>query len=266
MKSKQVKIICFSPTKSTRKILENIASGISNQIADILDLTRPSAALTTNREIFTELALIGVPVYGGRVPVDAEKRLQKLKADGIPAVIVVVYGNRGYGDALLELNDIAIKCGFKPIAAGAFIAEHSFSIDEYPIAKSRPDADDLNKAKAFGAEIGKLMNNDNVSTQSSTIKLPGNFPYKERSKSAGFSPETDKSICINCKKCVDVCPTGAISANDVTITDPDKCILCKACVKVCENGARIAKHPAFLDFAKHLCTNCQLRLEPDTFI
>lgn len=266
MKSKRIKIICFSPTNGTRKILETIALGISRETTDVMDLTRPSVEPIENNVIATDLAIIGVPVYTGRVPLVAEKRLLQLKANGVPTVIVVVYGNRGYDDALLELNDIAVKSGFKPIAAGAFIAEHSFSVSEYPIAKSRPDADDLHKAKAFGEKIAKQLESDNVASIFSAINIPGTFPYKERSKSAGFSPETEKSLCRVCKKCVEVCPTGAISEFDTTVTDPEKCILCGACVKVCASAARTAKHPAFMDIAKRLSTNFQLRLEPETFV
>jgi len=265
MNSKKVEIICFSPTKSTKKILETIALGISTQTAKILDLTLPSALPDGDMEISSELALIGIPVYSGRVPLVAVERLQKLRAEGVPAAIVVVYGNRGYDDALIELHDIAVKSGFKPIAAGAFIAEHSFSVSEYPIAKSRPDLDDLERARTFGEKIAKQMTTGNLSNMQSVLKLPGTFPYKERGKSAGISPETDKSICNLCKKCIEVCPTNAISEFDGS-TDSELCILCGACVKVCVSDARKTNHPAFTDIAKRLSTNFQLRLEPETFI
>lgn len=62
------------------------------------------------------------------------------------AIIVVVYGNWDYVDALIELRDIAVKMGFKPIAAAAFIGEHSFSTEDSPIAYGRPDISDLNIA------------------------------------------------------------------------------------------------------------------------
>ena len=57
-----------------------------------------------------------------------------------PAVCVVVYGNRAYDDALLELKDILARRGCRPIAGAAFIGEHSFATPETPTARGRPDA------------------------------------------------------------------------------------------------------------------------------
>ena len=47
-----------------------------------------------------------------------------------PAVAVVVYGNRDYDDALLELRDWCVAHGFVPVAGAAFIGEHSYSRPE----------------------------------------------------------------------------------------------------------------------------------------
>lgn len=58
-----------------------------------------------------ELCVIAVPVYGGRVAATALQRLQRLKGNGSPAILVVVYGNRDYEDALLELRDTAVQLG-----------------------------------------------------------------------------------------------------------------------------------------------------------
>lgn len=67
----------------------------------------------------------------------------------------VMYGNREYEDALLELNNIVVEAGFQPVAGGAFIDEHSFENDSTPIAKGRPDIKDLQKATEFGRTIRK---------------------------------------------------------------------------------------------------------------
>jgi hypothetical protein len=48
-------------------------------------------------------------VYAGRISADAKFRLQRIKANNTQAVIVVMYGNREYEDALLELNDIVVN-------------------------------------------------------------------------------------------------------------------------------------------------------------
>ena len=44
-----------------------------------------------------------------RIPIDAVHRLGRLKGHDTPAVIIVVYGNRAYEDALLELKDLAVE-------------------------------------------------------------------------------------------------------------------------------------------------------------
>lgn len=259
----KLKLISFSPTNSTKRILEAIASGISSQVTELVDLTLPPTISSQNIEISADLVLIGVPVYSGRVPLTAVSRLQKLTANNIPAILVVVYGNRHYDDALLELNDITIECGFKPIGAGAFIAEHSFSTADFPIAKARPDVDDLHKAKEFGQDISKKLT-DNKSPN--LIKVPGNFPYKERVVSTGVSPETDKELCIDCKKCVHVCPTSAIPVDEPTFTNTNECIICCACIKVCPVEARKITHPKLLGITKRLSEYFQTRLEADLFM
>jgi Fe-S-cluster-containing hydrogenase component 2 len=44
--------------------------------------------------------------------------------------------------------------------------------------------------------------------------------------------------CLSCAGCVGVCPTDAISLNDMRIKiDPSKCIDCRICVKFCPVGA-----------------------------
>ena len=124
VEDKQVKLIYFSPTGTTRKVLEGIAGGITVEEAEHIDLTLPEGARQTIPPFSTELVIIGAPVYGGRLPVDAIERFKQLKADKTPAVLIVVYGNREYEDALLELKHLAVELGFNPIAGGAFIGEH----------------------------------------------------------------------------------------------------------------------------------------------
>ena len=105
-----------------------------------------------------DLAVIAMPVFAGRVPALAVERLQKVKPHGAKCVVVAVFGNRAYDDALLEMQDVATEIGFRVIAAVAAVAEHSI-IRKY--GKDRPDADDEQTLRHFGADIiNKAERND----------------------------------------------------------------------------------------------------------
>ena len=73
----------------------------------------------------------------------------------LPVVLVVVYGNRAYEKALVELDAFAsTKLGFKVIAGATFVGEHSYStVRNIRWHPGRPDADDLEYAKLFGEKI-----------------------------------------------------------------------------------------------------------------
>lgn len=47
----------------------------------------------------------------------------------------------------------------------------------------------------------------------------------------------NKEECVACGACVDVCPEGAITVDDVAVVDVKKCLDCAACVDECPNNA-----------------------------
>ena len=266
MKLKNVDLIFFSPTQTTKKVLEGIAEGIKAKEVTHVDLSLSDPKPWVEKERTGDLAIIGAPVYGGRIPVDAEKRLRQLSADKVPAAIVVLYGNREFEDALLELKNISADLGFVPIAGGAFIGEHSYATEDRPIAMGRPDSDDLEKAKRFGEQIrDKLSNFDSVENIPS-LEVPGDFPYKERVKAPDMSPVTLEDLCITCGTCASVCPTSAVTVDETVTTRAEDCIRCCACVKSCPTGARVWEHPRIAEITEWLYTNYSERKEPEIFI
>jgi ferredoxin len=260
------KLVYFSPTKTTKKVLEGIVQEIQIDTIEHLDLTPPEARTREFEELHDELVIIGSPVYSGRVPVDAAQRLQRIKGNDTPAVIVVVYGNREYEDALLELKDLAVEAGFKPFAGGAFIGEHSFANDTTQIANGRPDTEDIKKAKELGRLIWKKLNEAQEFDEMSPLQVPGNFPYRERGKLSMISPITQETLCSKCKTCATVCPTAAITVNDTVLTDENACILCCACVKNCPTGARVMENSRIKQAAERLSTNFHQRKEPEMYV
>ncbi|MDH6358612.1 4Fe-4S binding protein [Parabacteroides sp. PF5-9] len=258
MSKQTLHLIYFSPTHTSKKITHAIADGMQIPIQTDWDLTYKK---NDPLQLETGLAIVAVPVYGGRVSETALERLKKIKATQIPVVPIVVYGNRDYEDALFELSDTLKEQGFIPIAAGAFVGEHSFSTKEMPIAAGRPDNEDLEKARHFGEEIKNITNLS--SPYSPTLKIKGNFPYKEKGPHTPQAPETDSELCILCESCIDLCPTDAISVQDNTLfSDAGLCIKCCACVKECPENARSFETP----FRAYLHTNFATRREPELFL
>ena len=152
MKYSNIHLIYFSPTHTSAKIVYAIAEGMGATSMSESDVTCES--LDMEEYIDDELTIIAAPVYGGRVAETAMERFRMFRsAHHAPVVPVVLYGNRDYEDALKELCDLVSEQGFVPVAAGAFIGEHSFSRKGMPIAEGRPDESDLNQATEFGKKI-----------------------------------------------------------------------------------------------------------------
>ena len=258
------RVVFFSPTHTSARIARAVAEGIGMGRRIETDLTLDLS--DTPIPVKNELTVIAAPVYGGRVAPVALQRIRRLQAENSPAILITVYGNRDYEDALLELRDTAAGLGFTPLSAGAFIGENSYSSVRYPVAAGRPDAADLQKAVTFGKEsLEKLRQAENTpSILAESFFIKGHSPYKVVQAGKPSCPVCNEH-CFVCGECIDVCPTRAISVSDDGSrieTDINRCIRCCACVKVCPNQARIYDNP----FAAILHEKCSTRREPELFL
>ncbi|MFO8059129.1 MAG: EFR1 family ferrodoxin [Bacillota bacterium] len=269
MKVDPVYLVYFSPTGTTRTVLEGIAGGLGAPAAEHFDLT-PHDAKPRTTEFRDGFAVVGIPVYAGRVPRTAVERLQRFRARETLAVLVVVYGNREYEDALMELNNVATDIGFAPIAGAAFIGEHTANYvlddDTAPIAEGRPDVRDIERAIEFGrAVLGKARGIRRLE-EIGTLELPGSIPYREHGRSSAESPVTDEAPCIRCGVCAAVCPVGAITLDSRVTTDQKQCIMCCACIKYCSTGARVGGHIWMREIGEWLSAEYSDPKEPEFFL
>jgi ferredoxin len=268
LKPENLTLIYFSPTSTTKIIMEEIARGMGQESPRVIDITKPGIRNQAVPEFENDIVLMGAPVYAGRLPGDAAEYFKGIKGSACLAVLVVLYGNREFEDALLELKNISLDGGFLPLAAGAFIGEHSFSDDVFSIASNRPDEYDLEKAFLFGKKIANLLDRVEKNEKITPLEVPGNFPYKDGMGNAAFPFITVTKECDDCGICLGVCPKNAIAideSNTYSTIDED-CIFCCACVKACPQQARILKDSPMKEKAKWLSENCAQRKEPQTFL
>ena len=206
--------IVFSPTGTSAKVAEAIVSGIGNALwpkepgVKLCDVTRwEDMTVCVERSDF---AVIVAPVYGGKMAPIAKERMKNIKGDVTPCIVIAVYGNRAFENAVSDMAAFAESLGFVPVAAGAFVGEHSYSTAEKSVAN-------------FKAFVKSYME----SQQAAPVRI---------------LPEVNEDLCSDCGECVAVCPTAAINPESHA-ADPGKCIKCCACVKICPAGARTLSSP-----------------------
>ncbi len=257
----KVNKIYFSPTKTTEQVVNAIAQSIeANTYNDINYTTTNQKDQITIPE--NDLAIIGCPVYSGRIPEVFLNRMQSINAKGTKAIILVVYGNRHYDDALIELVNESKKLGFNPIAAAAFIGVHSFSTDQYPVALGRPSLDDLSKAKEFAKNVQLIIKEDDLS-----LEVPGNFPYGERKAKLITKPIVDKNQCNLCGLCETNCPFEAISIQKQEhYINENLCNYCHACLRNCPQQAIKFEDERINEFSKKLHTHFNDYKSPEFFL
>ena len=255
MRVRNIWAVYFSATGTTEKTVKTVAAAA----AEVLDAPWQSISFTLPEErqeklqfCTGDLVFVATPVYAGRVPnVLLPFLAENVIGNGALAVPVVLYGNRNYDDALMELRNILQANHFACVAGAAFVGEHSFS---RVLAAGRPDAEDCALMEGFGQAVGRKVRRLPF-TPETAVAVGGCDPirpyYKPRDREGNFinilkvKPVTDMDKCGGCGLCAEKCPMGSIRADNVAEV-AGICIKCCACVKGCPSGAKYFTDEGYL--------------------
>lgn len=185
----------FSPHGGTAKITERIVRDIATELDSYLATDVESAcydildAIKKQPLIDEEtVAIIGMPVHVGKIPLPAIRLLRELNGKGALTIALVSYGTPSYGNALYELYNYAEERKFTIVGAGAFIAKHGRKNKAHLL---RPDLDDIEAMEEFCRAITHKLKRlsgsevEGLRLKPAPLMIEGKMPVHKVSR---FSP------------------------------------------------------------------------------
>lgn len=271
----QVWAVYFSATGTTRKVVCRLAQELSRALIAPCredDLTPPESRLRSRKFQEGDLVVLGLPAYGGRVPKELLSCLRAIQGGGALTVPVVLYGNRSYGDALLELRQQLEADGFWPVAAGAFVGEHALASH---LAQNRPDSGDMAWVDRLAEATVRKLRTASPEELLRTLEVDGRDPVRPYYQPLGrdgrrislqnVRPQIGDS-CGGCGLCARLCPMGSIRLVEGLPHMDGSCIQCGACVKSCPRRAIYFDDPDYLFHIHQLEDLYAQRKPPSLFV
>ncbi len=247
--------VFFSGTGTTKTVVSKLAENLGTALDlpfSTVDISLPGNRLLPLSFSHKDIVILGLPVIAGRLSNLLLPFLNTLEGNHALGIPVVLFGNRDYDDALVELRNLMEDRGFHVLGAGAFVGEHSFS---RILAKGRPDSKDLKDLEMFSKAIKEKMEEKGFDPMKlPSVNVPGSNPprpYYVPKHAKGEAIDIRKvkpktlEVCTQCGLCVSLCPLGSINPeNPKEVTGI--CMKCCGCVKKCPVEAKYFDDPSFL--------------------
>lgn len=182
----------YSPAGGTKIMTETLARKIGALLDDGSPLDVSVECYNMLKEesdsiVFDDetIAVIGMPVYVGKIPLPAAAALRNIEGNGAMTLAAVSYGGRKYGNALFELKRLTEECGFRAIGAGAFMI--SYMARRGSSTSSAPAIDleaILDFSKAASAKIRRLAGSDieELRIKPMPVEVNGRMPVHKISR------------------------------------------------------------------------------------
>lgn len=261
MGSLRLAVVYFSATQVTHTYAEEINRelerlGCTTRMHNITSFTareQPVPLTDYNGVIF------GFPVFADFAPSVVNQWLQTLNGAGLPAAMFFTFGGRTTGYAHFHTLELLSVAGFRVLLTAELLGRHSFNVTGWTALTDRPNADDLAVARDYAGVFFERLSWPSL--PSLTLQKP--FAYDmalqrlnkhQPSDERGWChPVRTTEECTSCRLCEDECPSRAFDA-EIGQSDPRRCIECMRCVYLCPEGAIAADErmgKAYGEFLRH---------------
>ena len=201
---RRIAAIYYSPVGGTERMTRALAEDIANRLnecspedigVDYFDLRKEEdGSIVLDDET---VAIIGMPVYVGKLPLPGARALRRMDANGAMSVAAVSFGGRSYGNALYELRSCAEDQNFRIVGAGGFIISYRAVRGS---ARSAAPAVDMRAlfefSKAVSAKIMRLSGCeiDGLKVKPAPVEVNGRMPVHKISRISPKAAETAQEI------------------------------------------------------------------------
>lgn len=202
--------IHFSPIGGTARMTDRLTAQLANLLKDCCpdDIKVESYELMRMGPETVDLdeetvAVIGMPVYVGKIPLPAINALRKFRPNGAAAVTAVSFGSRSYGNALYELQHFTESQGFSVLGAGAFAVSNNKKGIRRGVSEHSGDIASLTEfGKAAAGKIKRLSGTEveELRIRPVPLEVAGRLPIHRISRlsprAAAAAQELLERICI----------------------------------------------------------------------
>lgn len=213
-----IEIFYFSGSGKSKRLAEYFGKKLNSPIYDITK--------TDPKDYCCETAVIIFPVYCQNIPDPVIDFIPNLFAKKI--VFVATYGKKSYGNVIFDAKELT----FAEVIGGICVpCGHSFLEEN--------DCFDFNSLEPI---FERIKNPKPAVISKAKKDFYADLVPAKRTQLGVKLFRTEK--CVHCGKCVENCPTGAISENKIG----KDCIRCLRCVNECPENAIIFKTLAFMRY------------------
>ncbi len=238
-----IAIVYFSGTNVTRTYAQVMRRTLLERDCpvELFDVT-PHEARQSNIPFENfEGIIFGFPVYADFAPSVINDWIPALAGEGQRCAMYFTYGARSTGHAHFHTKLLLEQAGFQVLFTAEFLGRHTFNLGGWQMVPDRPHEQDFAVAREYAALAWESFITENP------IEIQLQKPFGYNRAVAGLAkprPADERGYthpvrvadeCSMCRECEIECPTKSFDA-DSGLSDPMTCIECCRCVSICPDS------------------------------